>query len=160
MSGMEVLAGAAIFAGLAGAAVTASGQIYQGQQEKEAAYVMAAGDEARGREEFAASQREAEERRLEGELIMSRQQAAAAASGGGAGSDAPTIVRLMTETGKRAQFGADTVRYGGESRRDAYFRNAGARRKSGDASFIGGILSGVGTLARGAGSAARIGATI
>ena len=97
MSGLEILA----IAGIAAAGVGAAATIYGGMETKRAADEAAKRDVTAGQAEFAAAQREAGERKLEGQLIMSRQQAAAAASGAGAGADAPTIVRLMTETSKR-----------------------------------------------------------
>lgn len=145
MSGLELLA----VAGIAAAGASAAATIYSGYQTKQAADEAAKRDEAAGRSEFAASQREAEERRLEGQLIQSRQQAAAAASGAGAGGDAPTIVRLMTETAKRSQYGVESTLYGGRDRRQRYFDTADSRRKTGEANFIGSIFTGVGQLAEG-----------
>lgn len=134
----------------------------QGASDREAAYMLAQQEEATGREDFAASQRDARERKLEGELIMSRQQAVAAGSGGGAGADAPTIIRLMTETAKRARYGEESVLAGGRARQDRYNASAAARRISGDNSFLGGIkgaqgalLSGIGSLASGVGTIGR-----
>lgn len=145
MSGLETLAVLGIVAAGAGAAAT----IYGGMETRRAADEAAKRDETAGTAEFAAAQREAQERKLEGQLIMSRQQAAAAASGAGAGADAPTIVRLMTETSKRTQYGVDSVMYGGRQRRQGYIDTAQARRETGNANFIGSILSGVGQFAEG-----------
>jgi len=145
MSGIETLA----ILGIAAAGATAAATIYAGNETRKASYEAAKRDETTGMAEFAAAQREAGERRLEGELILSRQQAAAAASGAGAGNDAPTIVRLMTETSKRAQYGVESTMYGGRARRQGYFDNAQARRQTGDASFLGSILTGVGQFAEG-----------
>jgi hypothetical protein len=143
VSGFEILAAAAIVGGVAAGA----GAIYSGMETKKASDAAAKRSEAAGRSEFAASQREAEERKLEGALVMSRQQAAAAASGAGAGGDAPTIVRLMTETSKRATYGAETTLYGGQQRRQTYLDTAEAQRASGNASFLGSIFTGVGRVA-------------
>lgn len=130
-----------------------------GEFEQQNQEFLAQQEEASAREDFAATQREAQERKLEGELVLSRQQAAAAASGGGAGADAPTIVRLMTETASRAETGRASVIYGAQSRKDTLFRSAAARRISGRNSFLGGIegangawLKGLGSLAGGIGS--------
>jgi hypothetical protein len=143
MSGIETIALASVVAAGAGLA-SAGATIYAGQQQKKAANEAAKRDETAGQAEFAAAQREAEERKLEGELVLSRQQAAAAASGGGAGSDAPTIVRLMTETAKRARYGVESTLYGGEQRRRTYLDSAAARRATGQANFMGSILTGIG----------------
>lgn len=143
MSGFELVAAAAIIGGVAAGA----GSIYAGMETKKAADESAKRSVTAGQAEFAASQREAEERKLEGALVMSRQQAAAAASGAGAGGDAPTIVRLMTETSKRATYGAESTLYGGRQRRQTYLDTADAQRASGNASFLGSIFTGVGRMA-------------
>ena len=143
---------------LYGASVSADNARKAGESERAAQYMLAQQEESLGTEAFASAQRESKERQLEGELIMSRQQAVAAASGGGASSDAPTIVRLMTETAKRSQYGQDSVIYTGEATRSRYNTSAAARRMSGENSFLGGIqgangawLSGAGSLAAGVG---------
>lgn len=143
MSGFELLAGAALVGGLA----SAGAAIYAGSETNKAAQEAAKRSVTAGQAEFAASQREAEERKLEGALVMSRQQAAAAASGAGAGGDDPTIVRLMTETSKRATYGAESTLYGGRQRRQTYLDTADAQRASGNASFLGSIFTGIGRVA-------------
>ncbi len=145
MSGLETLAVLGVVAAGASAAAT----IYGGMETRRASEEAAKRDLTAGQAEFAASQREAEERRLEGQLIMSRQQAAAAASGGGASADAPTIVKLMTETAKRSQYGIDSVMYGGRARRQGYIDSAQAKRETGNANFIGSIFTGIGQFAEG-----------
>jgi hypothetical protein len=145
MSGLEPLAIAAIV----GAGASAAGTIYSGWETRRAAEEAAKRDERAGQAEFAASQREAEERKLEGALVMSRQQAAAAASGAGAGDDAPTIVKLMTETAKRQRYGVESTLFGGRQRRQTYIETAQARRQTGDANFLGSILTGIGQAAGG-----------
>jgi len=145
MSGLETLA----VLGIAAAGASAAATIYSGYETKRASDEAAKRDVTAGQAEFAASQREAEERKLEGQLIMSRQQAAAAASGAGAAGDAPTIVKLMTETAKRSQYGVDSVLYGGRERKQRYIDTADARRQTGNANFIGSILTGVGQFAEG-----------
>lgn len=143
MSGLEMIALAGVVAAGAGIA-QAGATIYAGNETRKASYEAAKRDETAGQAEFASAQREAQERRLEGELVMSRQQAAAAASGGGAGADAPTIVRLMTETAKRSRYGQESTMFGGRSRRQTYFDSATSRRQTGDANFLGSIFTGLG----------------
>lgn len=152
MAGLALPLAIAAGVGLLGSVVTAGGKVYEGQQAKDAAYTAAAQEEALGKNEFAASQRDAREQALQGELVMSRQQAAAAASGGGAGADDPTIIRLMTETGKRSEYAQEVTRYGGLQRRTALFDSAAARRKTGDSSYIGGVLGALGSIAGGVGT--------
>lgn len=136
----------------AGATVYSAYSSYQqGQALQAEADRQARVDEAAGKGEFAASQREAELRRIEGNLIMSRQQAYAAASGAGAGNDDPTILKIMSDTGANAELGARSVIYGGQSRQDDYINSARTRRISGQNNFLGGVLRAVGTLAGGVG---------
>jgi len=160
---MASLATIAAVVGIAGTAVSAGAAVYsayntyqQGVAQKQEFDRQAAVDEAHGRAEGAAAQRDAEQRRREGRLIMSRQQAIAAASGAGSGSDAPTIEKIMSDTGRLAETGAQSIMYQGEARRDDYFNSASARRTSGQNNFFGSILRSVGTLAGGIG---RLGET-
>lgn len=140
-----------------GAAVVGTGatvysayqQVQQGEAIQKEAVRQAQVDEASGKQEYAASQREAELRRLEGRLIMSRQQAFAAASGGGA--DDPTILKIMSDTGANAELGAQSVMYQGAARQQDYLNAAQARRISGRNNYMGAVLSSVGTLASGIG---------
>lgn len=148
---MAALGTIATIATLAGTAITAGATIYSGMESQKAAEIAARQERLAGKNEFAAAQREADERRLEGQLIMSRQQAYAAASGGGAGQDAPTITKILTDTGARAEYGAQSVMYGGESRRDDYFRSASAREATGRYNFFGSIIRGIGIGAGGVG---------
>lgn len=141
-------------AALYGAHQSAEAAKSAGSAAREAQYYIASQEEALGREEFAAAQREARERALESELIMSRQLAVAAASGGGAGDDAPTIVKLMTRTAERGDYATRSVLYQGESARDRYYASARGRRKSGDASFLGSLDSAFGAYIGGLGSLA------
>lgn len=143
---------AAIGATVIGTGIQVAGSIYSANQDKAAAYQQALNEEGAGRAEFAAAQRDALERKLEGELTMSRQQALAAASGGGAGSDAPTIVKIMADTASRSKYGQDSALYQGEERRSVLYKSADNRRKSGDNSFLGGLFTAAGQLAGGIGS--------
>jgi hypothetical protein len=107
--------------------------------------------DAKGQEELAASQRKAEARREEGRLLTSRQQALAAASGAGAGVDAPSIMQLMGETSKQAEFNAQSELFGGESRKLGLKRAADNKRREASATLLGSVLSGAGRLAGGFG---------
>jgi hypothetical protein len=156
MATTSALLAVAAIGGLAAAGISAAGSVYAGQKSREAANIVAAQEEDQGREEFAASQREAFERSLEAKLTMSRQQAIAAASGGGSGADAPSIVRLQEKTAERGQYGEDSARYGGESRRRSSFRSADARRRTGENNFVGSLFTAGGTLTGGIGDFARM----
>lgn len=153
---MAALATIATVATAAAAVVGAGATVYNGyvsqQNNDKAAAEQAKQYEEKGRAEFASSQRDAIERRLQGQVILSQQQAAAAASGGGAGGDAPTIVRLMTETADRAEYGAQSAMYQGTSTKALYDESASNTRASKSNTFIGSLLDGVGTLLGGAGN--------
>lgn len=160
---MASLATVATVATIAGTAISAGAAVYsaysqyqQGEAIQEEANRQALMDELHGKNEFAAAQREARLREIEGQLIMSRQQALAAASGGGAGPEAPTILKIMADTEASANYGAASVLYGGASRQDDYLASATSRRVSGRNNFFGSIASAVGTLAGGIG---RLGET-
>lgn len=142
MSGLELLP-------LIGAAVSGVGTVLGGVAANNAAQSEAMQLEEKGKEELAASQRDAEGKRREGALINSRQQALAAASGAGAGSDAPTIVKLMTDTAGQAEYNAQVDLYGGKSRKEGLFNAAANRRREGKASLLGSVLGGFGSFAKG-----------
>jgi hypothetical protein len=140
----------------AGAAVYGAYNSYeQGVAQREEMERQARIDERSAKGEYAAGQRDAEQRRREGRLIMSRQQALAAASGAGAGADDPTIMRIMSETGELSEYGATTTMYAAADRRDAYLSSATARRASGESNFMGGLLRAGGSLAGGIGNLAN-----
>lgn len=151
---MAALATIATVATGAAAVVGAGAQIYSGyaqQQSDQAARAQQALQyEEQGRSEFAAAQRDAIERRLQGQIVLSAQQAAAAASGGGAGTEAPTIVRLMSETADRSDYGAASAQYVGAASQHTYDTSAANIRASKSNSFLGSLISGVGTLLGGA----------
>lgn len=132
MSGLEVIGGL----------VSAAGTIASGVAANNQAKSEALGMEAQGREDFAASQREAEMKRREGRIAMSRQQAVSAASGGGA--DDASIIKLMTRTAAESDYNARTVTFGGEQRKRGLFDSAKNRRTSGQASLLGSVFAATG----------------
>ncbi len=136
---------------LIGSFVSAFGTVASGVAANRQAQQDALNMTAQGKEEFAASQREATAKRREGELVNSRAQALAAASGAGAGTDAPTIVKLMSGTAGEAEFNAQTALYGGKSRQLGLKQGALARRAEGRSSLLGSIVTGFGTAAKAAG---------
>jgi hypothetical protein len=139
MSGLELI----------GALISGVGTIAAGAAEKQSADFEAQQMDMKAREEVAASQRDAIAKRKEGDIINSRAQALAAASGGGAGTDAPTIVKLMGQTAGTAEYNADTAMYGGYSRAAGLRDSAKARRMSGNASLLGSVFGGFGSMATG-----------
>lgn len=144
MSGFETIAA------LVGAGTTAAGTVAAGAAEKRNQEFIARQEEQKADEELAASQREAMQSKREARLAASRQQALAASSGGGAASDAPTIVRLMSDVAGQGQFNAASNLYGGQQRAAGLRDSAKGRRASGRASFLGSVLGGFGQAASGA----------
>jgi hypothetical protein len=135
--------------GAIGSVISGVGSIAAGAAEKNAADFEAAQMDQKAKEEVAASQRDAIAKRREGAIINSRAQALAAASGGGAGTDAPTIVKLMGQTAGEAEYNAQTAMYGGYSRAAGLRDSAKARRASGNASLLGSVIGGFGSMAGG-----------
>jgi hypothetical protein len=148
MTGLEAIA---LGLTAASAVVGAGAAVYGGIKANEAAEIEGKALERAGKDEFAAAQREALEARLQGRLVQSRQQAVAAASGGGAGLDAPSIVKLMSETGERTDYAAAVAMAQGRMRQSHYNQSAESVRRGGQASLVGSFLSAAGTLAGGLG---------
>ena len=142
MSGLELI-------GLLGTAVSGVGTIAAGAAQKNAADFEAQQMDMKAKEEVAASQRDALQKKQEGAILNSRAQALAAASGGGAGTDAPTIVKLMGQTVGQSQYNADSAMYGGYSRAAGLRDSAKGRRAEGNASLLGSVFGGFGSMAKG-----------
>lgn len=147
MSGFELIG--PLLGGL-GTAASAVGTVAAGAAERDNQNFIAKQEEMKAKEEFAASQRDAQQARREATIAQSRQQALAAASGGGAGSDAPTIVKLMSDVAGQGELNAGSAIYGGQQRAAGLRDSASARRRSGKASFLGSVLGGFGQAAGGA----------
>jgi hypothetical protein len=148
VSGLETIA---LGLTAASAVVGAGAQVYSGIQADKAAKKQALQLQTQGQAEFASAQRDALEARLQGKLLESRQMAAAAASGGGAGLDAPSIVKLMSETGDRTEYAAQAAMYAGVRKKQYYNDEAANARSAGRNNLIGSVLSSFGTLAGGFG---------
>lgn len=142
MSGLELI-------GLLGTAISGVGTIAAGAAQKNAADYEAQQMDMKAKEEVAASQRDALQKKHEGAILNSRAQAVAAASGAGAGTDAPTIVKLMGDTAGTAQYNADSALYGGFSRAAGLKDAAKGKRAEGNASLLGSVFSGFGGMAKG-----------
>jgi hypothetical protein len=143
MSGLEVI----------GAVISGLGSVVGGIAANNAAAFEADQLEQKAKEERAASQRDALEKRKEAAFVQSRQQALAAASGGGASTDAPTIMKLMASTAGQGEYNAQAALYGGENRARGLMDEAKGRRMSGQASLLGGVFGGFGSMASGFGRA-------
>lgn len=139
MSGLELIGGL----------LAAGGTFAQGIAADNAADFEAKQMEQKAGEERAAAQREAAQDRKEAELANSRAQALAAASGGGVGADAPTIVKIMSDTAGQGELNAGMRIYGGENRARGLMDSAKGRRMSGRASLLGSFAGGFGQAAKG-----------
>lgn len=142
MSGLELI----------GALVSAGATVAGGVAEKRSSDFEADQLDAKAKEEAAASQREAAEATKEADVAMSRQQALAASSGGGAGSDAPTIVKLMSDVAGQGELNKQSILYGGQQRAAGLIDQAKGRRASGRASLMGSTLGAFGQAAKGVSS--------
>lgn len=140
-------------ASVGGTALSAAGTVAAGAAEKRNQDYVAKQEEMKAKEEAAASQREAQQKREEAGYAQSRQQALAASSGGGAGTDAPTIVKLMSDTAGQGELNAGTVLYGGQQRYAGLMDSARGRRASGRSSYLGSIMGGFGQAGSGIGKA-------
>lgn len=135
---------------IAATAVSAAGTLAAGGAARADADFQAKQMEARGKEEIAASQREAEETRRNSQLLQSRQQAVAAASGAGTGGSA---LETMLDTNDEGELQALTALYGGEMRKRGLQDQAAASRRSGKAAQVGSYFKAGSTILSGAGSA-------
>lgn len=129
--------------------VSAVGTIAAGKAEQNNQNYLAKQEDMKAKEEMASSQREAQQNLNEADLANSRAQALAASSGGGAGAEAPTIVRLMSDTAGQGTLNANTTLYGGMERAAGLKDSAKGRRAAGKASFLGSVLGGFGQAAGG-----------
>lgn len=129
--------------------VSAVGTIAAGKAEQNNQNYLAKQEDMKAKEEMASSQREAQQNLNEAELANSRAQALAASSGGGAGAEAPTIVKLMSDTAGQGTLNANTTLYGGMERAAGLRDSAKGRRAAGKASFLGSVLGGFGQAAGG-----------
>ena len=135
--------------GAVASVISAIGGVVSGIAANNQAEYEAQQQEMQGKEEFASSQRDAQQQRKEAEIVNSRAQALAAYSGAGA-SDL-TIIKLMTETAGQGEYNAQTSIYGGEQRKRGLFDAAEGTRMSGKSALIGSFLGAAGTLASGFG---------
>lgn len=141
MSGLETLAAAA---SLAGTAVSAVGTIRNAAQQKANDQYQARQLEAQAKAETAAAQREAMQRRKEGDLLASQQQARAAASGGSATD--PTVLDLMGDADAMSEYNAATAMYRGDYAAQKSREGAEAKRMQASTRMTGAYLSAGGDL--------------
>jgi hypothetical protein len=157
----------AAISGIAGTAVSAVGALQQGRAQAAAAEQQARMAEfqrkqmeIKANEEFAASQRDAEQLARERDLGLSRMQARASASGAEATS--ADVQKLAEEMDRYGTFRQQMALYGGASRQqglreqgvltgmeaESLRRSAGTYRTAGVFDALGTGLSGISTMAR------------
>lgn len=139
-----------LFMGLSavGTVVSGVGSLVSGQQQKDAADYQAAQYEQQAQESRAAGQRQAIEKRRQGEQVLSTLQARAAASGGGA--DDLTVQKLGENIAGRSEFQALTDQYTADNRAIGLQDKATATRMTGEAAQTGSYFRAAGTLIDGA----------
>ncbi len=147
MAGLSTLS---MIAGLIGTGISAAGTIAAGNAEQTAAEFEAKQIEAAGKEELAASQREAAKVRKERDFILSRQQAVSGASGLGALDE--TVLDLAGDVTQEAAVNEKMALYGGKERAAGRSAQAAGRRMSGAAAKKGSVFSAAGTIMGGMGS--------
>ncbi|PAQ00903.1 hypothetical protein LRP31_25440 [Mesorhizobium mediterraneum] len=136
--------------GVLGTAASAVGTIAGGAAAKTSADYQAAQLEQQGKEEVAASQREAEQARKEKNFILSRQQAVAGASGLGALDE--TVQDLAGDVVQQGAVNEGMALYGGQERAKGRRAQAAAARLEGKAAQTGSYFSAAGTIMDGIGS--------
>ena len=126
-------------AGTIGTALSAAGTVYSGISGYQASKAEAAQLKAKGDNELAKAQREADRRRRETQALLSRANAVAAASGAGA-TDASVMA-----TKEKIQAEGDTNAmldmYNGMVNRSDLYREAASRRAEGRSGLFGSILN-------------------
>ena len=153
MSGLEILMAAGAGAGLIGSGVQAIGQVRAGQAANEAAKFEAAQLEAKADQEFAASQREAEEFRRRRDLTLSSLQARSAASGFSATD--PTTLQIADDIAERGTIQSQLALHGGSLRQADLKTSAVGRRFEGKQALKGSKLAAIGTIMGGASDFSR-----
>ena len=137
------MAGIAPLLTVVGTGLSMVSRIQQGKYEQAAAELEARNAEAQGKEELAASQRTAQDKRREAKLAESR--AIAIAAGSGAGVTNPTVIDILEETAGRGEYIAQTELYGGKSRKAGYYDKAAAARFRGKQAKTGSIFDAIAT---------------
>lgn len=140
----------AMVAMIAGSAMQAAGTLAAGNAAEAEGAFQAQQLDIKAKEEVAASQREAMQKRKETDLVLSRQQALAASSGLGALD--PTILDLAGDVAEEGAYHESLIRYGGQERAAGLKLQGQAARFSGKNAQRGSRWAAAGTLASGVGS--------
>lgn len=152
MSGLETIALATTLGATAASTVLGyQGAKYQAETQSNALKYDAKVKEQQAAEATAVAQRQAEGKRKEANLLISRQRAVAAASGGGTGG---TVSDLMQQAAGAGEYNAQAAMYQGEAqatslRDQAALNRVGAQNaiQAGNMQAAGAIISGVSAMA-------------
>jgi len=145
------MAGIGAVLSIVGTGLSVVSGIQQGKAQAAALEYEAQQNERRAKEERAAAQRSALDKKSETEAVLSRQRALAAASG--AGLLTPSVIDIYEETAQRGAYHEQAERYGGESRAAGYRDAANANRLKASAAKSGATLSALATGFSGLGKA-------
>lgn len=145
------MAGIGTILSVVGTGLSVVSGIQQGKAQAAALEYEAQQHERKAKEEIAAAQREALDKRHETELVLSKQKAIAAASGGGLIT--PSVIDIFEETATRGAYHEGAIRYGGKSRAAGERDAAAANRLKADAAKSGAIGSALATGFSGLGKA-------
>lgn len=135
---------------LAASAVSAVGQVQQGNAAKASADFQAAQQEQQAGQQRAAAQRQAIEQRRQSRVLESRARAVAGASGAGVGD--PTVVNELADIKNVGEFNALTALFQGEESATGLEMAAESARREGAASRQASRINAAGTLIGGAAS--------
>lgn len=127
-----------------GTALSAASTVYGGVAANSMAKGEAKNLKKKGDQELAVAQKEADRKRRETKLLLSRQQAVAGASGAGA-SD-PTVLSIMGKTEEEGKTAAMLDMYNGMVNRSDLFTEAGTVRAEGRSKLFGSFLDAGGTI--------------
>lgn len=133
---------------IVGTAVSAAGTVYGAVSGAAGARAEAQSMNIKAKQERAAGERQANERRREAALVQSRQRAVAAASGGGA-SD-PSVLRLMSGVAERGELNAQTEMFNADSAATSLQNQAAALRANASQQMVAGLIGAGSTMLSGA----------
>lgn len=142
------MAAAIPFVMLAMSAVSAVGQMQQGEAAQESANFQAAQQDQQAGQQRAIAQRQAIEQRRRSDVMQSRALAVAGASG--AGVSDPTVINELADIDRVGEFNALTALYQGEESATGLEMAADSARRTGVASQQAGRLQAGSTLIGGA----------
>lgn len=134
--------------GAIGTVVSAAGTAFGAVSAAGAARAEAQSMNIKAKQERAAGERAANERRREAMLVQSRQRAVAAASGGGAAD--PSVLRLMSGVAGQGELNAQTEMFNADSSATSLQNQAAALRANAAQQLVSGFIGAGTTMLSGA----------